>query len=107
MTPKRFVLEGTWRGYTSRQDHVCHREVCSESKAAWANDTYCILFTDGTTLELRARPAKPREKVELKAAYTSLIDECFRKGVNSVAELSNLEKAAKERQARIAEASHV
>ena len=84
---KRFVLEGTWRGYRSSQDHVCHREVCNEKKADWANKTFSILYTDGTTLELHARECKPRERVQEKRSYSSLIDDCYRKGVRTVAEL--------------------
>jgi hypothetical protein len=74
---KRFVLEGTWRGYRSSQDHVCHREVCTEKKAEWAKRQHSIPFSDGTCLLLSARPALPREHVVLKPGYTSLIADYF------------------------------
>jgi hypothetical protein len=87
---KRWVLEGTWRGYSSSMDRVVHREVCSQKKAEWANKTFNILYTDGTTLELHARLAKPRERVEEKKGYTSLINDCYYQGVRSVAELTDI-----------------
>jgi hypothetical protein len=66
---------------------VVHREVCSEKKAAWANRIFCIRYTDGTTLELRARPAAPRERVDIKLGYKALIEDCYLKNVRAVADL--------------------
>ena len=83
----KFVLEGTWRGYSSTMDRVIHREICGERKAEWANQTFSILFTDGTTLELHARPKKPREKVQELPSYDALIHKCYMRGVSSVAAL--------------------
>lgn len=61
----RFIYEGTWSGYRSGQERVCYRRVVRSKKVAdaWAKITG-ILFTDGTTLDLTLRPAKPREKVK-------------------------------------------
>lgn len=91
---KRYVIEGLWRGYTSSQDHVVHREVTtSQAKVNWVKSTFCIRYNDGTTLELSVRPCKPREKIQEKRGYTSLINDCFYKNVSSVQELIDLRKA--------------
>lgn len=87
---KRHVIEGTWTGYTSSQEHVVHRVVTTRPKfVEWVRDTYGITYTDGTKLLLTVRPCKPREHVKEIHAYDSLIDQCFREGVASVAELSS------------------
>lgn len=86
----RYVLEGTWRGYTSSQDHVVHREVIQSNRrqfVAWCQKTFCIRYTDGTTLELAIRPCKPRERVVEKNSYKSLIYDCFRHNVTAVKDL--------------------
>lgn len=89
--PTRYVLEGLWRGYSSSQDHVVHRQIVPANQkkfVAWCEKTFCIRYTDGTTLELSIRPAAFREKVTEKKGYTSLIRDCFYQNVSSVAELS-------------------
>lgn len=84
----RFVIEGTWSGYTSSQSRVVHRQVYSDKKLrAWAEKTSGIRYTDGTMLFLSVRDCKPRERVEEKKGYTRLINDCFRQGVSSVADL--------------------
>lgn len=88
--PQRYVLEGTWRGYNSGMDRVVHSEVIQGSRKmflAWLQKTFCIRYTDGTMLELNVRPAKPRERVEEKHGYKSLIYDCFHQDVSSVADL--------------------
>jgi hypothetical protein len=90
MATKRFVLEGTWRGYRSEQDRIVHREVILSSRKkylAWLQKTFCIRYTDGTTLELHVRPALPRERVVEKLGYSGLIQDCFHYDVNSVEKL--------------------
>ena len=93
---KRYVLEGTWRGYTSAMDRVVHREVITADRRkflGWLQKTFCIRYTDGTTLELRVREANPGERVEEKRAYTELIWECFFYDVTSVAQLADRKSA--------------
>lgn len=88
--PTRYVLEGIWRGYRSSQDHPVHREVIRPSQKKfldWLRNTFCIRYTDGTTLELHVRPAKPREKVQEINGYRSLIHDCFYHNVSSVSDL--------------------
>lgn len=95
MSKTRFLIEGVWRGYRSSQDRVVHREVTrNASRALWCENSYCIGFTDGTTLELRVREVEKGERIkDLKNSYGSLIDSCIRFQVTSVAALLEAEKA--------------
>jgi hypothetical protein len=81
----RYVLEGTWSGYTSAQSRIVHRTIVRKP------DPYASLsairYTDGTALFLSVRPARPREKVQEIHGYDSLIAKCLRHGVDSVAAL--------------------
>lgn len=98
---KRFVLEGEWHGYSSRQDRIVHREVIGKGMAMRLEGYHRIVYTDGTTLGLRVRECKPREKVVTIAAYNSLIRDCLHYDVWSVAELVELRnKRREEAQAR-------
>ena len=75
----RYIIEGTWRGYRSSQDHVCHREVYKSSRKGGGpfletlKELYSIPFSDGTALIVSVREAKPREKVQEKRGYTKFI----------------------------------
>jgi hypothetical protein len=90
MSSRRYIIEGTWTGYSSHQQRVVHRTVhkAAEKKLrAWAEKTYGVLYTDGTRLLLNVRDCKPRERVEVIAGYSGLIAECMRHDVASVADL--------------------
>ena len=78
----RYVLEGKWSGYTSDQRKVCHRKVISNP--GYYKELTSVRFTDGTTLDLTIRKCKPKEKVVELDGYTSLIDKCVIRGVDSV-----------------------
>ena len=78
----RYVLEGTWSGYTSKHSKVCHRTVVFDPN--YCNKITSIRFTDGTTLDLTLRKCKPREKVVELEGYTSLIDKCTLRGIDSI-----------------------
>lgn len=79
----RYVLEGEWSGYTSAQRRVVHREVItSEKRAVRLRQVHGIRYTDGTMLTLWLREAKPRERVEEVAGYTSLIRKAEASGVS-------------------------
>lgn len=69
---KRYVLEGEWSGYRSSQRRVVHREVISEEIPL-----SCIRYSDGTTLDITVRPAKPRERVQKIGGYTKLVREAM------------------------------
>lgn len=88
MAKQRYVIEGEWTGYRSGQRRTVHREVTTDLKLVeWINKTYAIRYTDGTSLCLSAREARPRERVEAINGYTTLIRDCFYANVCSVAEL--------------------
>lgn len=93
---KRFVLEGEWRGYSSNQDHVCHRQVITALRAKRFEGYRQIIFTDGTALTLRVRPAKLREKVIERLGYSSLINDCLHYDIWSVQGLVDARKARDE-----------
>ncbi len=80
----RYVIEGTWRGYRSSQDHVCHREIYKSNRKGGGpfldvlRKMYSIPFSDGTALIVSVREAKPREKIQEKISYRTLIrDACY------------------------------
>lgn len=86
----RFIIEGTWSGYTKAQAHVVHRMVYPSSRKKlreWASKTHGISYSDGTMLYLDVRDCTPRERVQEKRGYESLINDCFYKNVNSVMDL--------------------
>lgn len=88
---KRFVLEGEWSGYVSRQTQVSHREVIDAKRADALAKLHKIIFTDGTFLLISVRPLEPREKVETKLQYSDLIRDAQSVGrsVVSVAEMAD------------------
>jgi hypothetical protein len=88
----RFILEGTWSGYTSAQRHVVHRQVVTKPARFADIIKSGIRYTDGTALYLTMREAKPREKVTEIHGYDSLIADCVREQVCSVDALYNRKK---------------
>jgi hypothetical protein len=68
----RYILEGTWSGYRSSQERVCHREVIKTPEYPVKS----IRFTDNTMLWLSVRPAKRGEKVVPIRGYDTLLSEC-------------------------------
>ncbi len=104
----RFIIEGTWTGYTSAQQRVVHRQAFPGSRKklrAWAAKTYGILYTDGTWLLLNVRDCEPRERVVEINGYGSLIADCFHYDVASVDALCKAIKARKAARAAIQEAT--
>jgi hypothetical protein len=72
----RFVLEGTWTGYVSRQSRVVHREIVTNRKRVERlKALHKIVYTDGTSLLIDVREAKHREKVKEIRSYSELIRE--------------------------------
>lgn len=90
----RYIIEGTWSGYRSWQERLVHKDVTTDKKLADAvAKAHSIVYTDGTCLVLRVRTAKKGERVtDLRKSYTSLIRDCARAGVWSVAELQKARK---------------
>jgi hypothetical protein len=76
----RYVLEGEWSGYHSGQQRMVHREVVTKKRAEALRKLHTIRYTDGTVLYINVRQAKPRENVESKLGYVSLIRDAERSG---------------------------
>jgi hypothetical protein len=79
----RFVLEGEWTGYTSAQRRVAHREVIDERKHGKGfvekiKALRAIVYTDGTSLLLSVREAKPREQIKILNGYGELVRDAIR-----------------------------
>lgn len=84
----RYVIEGEWTGYVASQSHVAHREVTTRKlRADQIKELGFIRFTDGTMLLLSVRPARFRERVEVKKQYSDLIAECVLYRINDVSRL--------------------
>ncbi len=102
----RYVIEGTWSGYTSAQRKVCHRRVLTKRQADAQGKISSIGYSDGTSLYLSVRLAEPREKVQEIRGYDSLIQDCLRHGMTgycSVDAIVAKDKAAKEAQSLLKE----
>ncbi len=84
----RFVVEGTWSGYTSNQRRIVHRTVHKASERRlrnWLTRHSSISYTDGTFLCLSVRDCKPYERVRgIVNGYGSLIRDCVWHDVSSV-----------------------
>lgn len=76
----RFVLEGTWTGYVSRQSRVVHREVLTAKRAESLKGLHKIVYTDGTALLIGIREAGHREKIVTVNSYGELIRDAERHG---------------------------
>lgn len=97
---KRFVIEGTWSGYTSAQRKVVHRTVHQpgyQKLRAWVEKNSAITFTDGTQLMLKVRDCEPRERVQEIRGYVSLIWDCHFYDTTSVNSLKDAQAAARRR----------
>lgn len=97
----RFVLEGTWTGYTSSQSRVCHREVLTEKRADSLRHLHRIVYTDGTSLLISIREAKPREAIKPIHQYNELIRDAERYG-GSVVKVADICDAAEKKKAEAA-----
>jgi hypothetical protein len=87
---KRIITEGTWSGYTGSQAHIVHRTI-HNGKSPFRYIT-AIQFTDGTTLGLVHRPAKPRERVAVIDGYTEALWKFRLKGMKGFCRISDLYK---------------
>ncbi len=102
----RFVIEGTWSGYRSGQERVAHvsvHKVSEKRLRAWAESTHAITYTDGTSLWISVRDAKPREVVKECRGYMSLIRDCAYFGVTSVAAVLEAKRMQRERASKLSE----
>ena len=75
---------------TVLSNRIVHRTVHKGSwkkLREWAEKTYAIRYTDGTSLCLTVRDCKPRERVQEIHGYDSLIRDCCYHNVSAVADL--------------------
>jgi len=97
----RWVLEGVWSGYRSSQTRIVHCETTRSKKTAgWFKTIHTIGYTDGTTLNLTVREAKPREKIKENPGYRSLIRDCLWEGLKGYCTVDQMIAAKKARQAK-------
>lgn len=78
----RYVVEGEWTGYTSGQRKIVHREVITKKRAERLKRLHAVDYTDGTSLLVFVREAKPREQVQEIHGYTSLLRKAEEHGGN-------------------------
>lgn len=100
MARTRYEITGTWSGpQNPAGDYIrlCHREYTTRSKfAEWCQTNKRITFSDGTSLIFNVRTMDNGERAKKPMDYYgSLIHSCYLHDVNSVDELTEAEKAAK------------
>jgi len=78
----RYVVEGTWTGYTSAQYRIVHREVVNAKRVERLRKLHKIVYTDGTALIINVREANYRERIKEVNSYGALIREAEAKGQN-------------------------
>jgi hypothetical protein len=85
----RYEIVGTWTGYGSEQQRVCHREYSiDKAYAEQVTKVRSILFTDNTRLILSVREMEMGErKLEPINGYSELIRRCIREGKDKVSDL--------------------
>lgn len=88
MSKKKYVITGTWSGYTSAQSRIVHAEVTNDkNRAEWCQNNSGILYTDNTWLILSVREVKPNERIKTYDGYGNLISKCVAQNCMKVAEL--------------------
>ncbi len=80
----RYIVEGEWSGYVSRQRRVVHREIVSKTRADKLRNLSAIRYTDGTTLNISVREAGYRERVQEINGYGRLIKQAEATGKSYV-----------------------
>lgn len=71
----RYVVECIWSGYRASQERPCHRMVIDRYLAARLQKIHTVMFTDNTTMSVKVRPCKPREKVQEIRGYRDLLND--------------------------------
>ena len=79
MKATRYILEGTWSGYNAVQRRVVHRQIIRKPVSL-----SCIEYRDGTTLDIRVRPAKKGERIKEIYGYLGLIQNALAIGKSYV-----------------------
>jgi hypothetical protein len=84
---KRFIVEGEWSGYRSAQRRVVHREVLTHGREGFEQIS-ALVFTDGTTLDVTVRDAKPRERVTQILGYRDALHGAKNKGLKGFVDIT-------------------
>ena len=88
--PRRYVVVGEWSGNRPSQRRVCHMHVIPERKFDQYRAIKSIRLEDGTSLDIRLRPARVGEHVKEKHAFTEVIDACASQGKQGEVRVSDL-----------------
>ena len=89
----RWICEGTWSGYSSSQQHVCHRKVITKKwKMEALKSINTVEYTDGTRLYVTVRTCLPREKVKEIDGYSSMLQEFINAGMKGYVKVADLNK---------------
>lgn len=86
----RFVLEGTWGGYRSSQSRVCHLTFIKPYQAKQFEKITGIRFSDGTSMGITVRPAKPREKLREIHGYDSILERAYYRKLEGFVDIDKL-----------------
>ena len=92
---KRFIVEGTWSGYTSSQSRVVHRTVTTRPEIY--DGLSAIVFTDNTNLYITVYPCQPRENVREIHGYEQLLREAIASGKKGFVHVNDIGKAQRDR----------
>lgn len=87
----RYIVECVWSGYHAGQVKPCHRRVMPKARALRFAALSSVQFTDGTTMSVSARPAKPREKVIEIDGYTHLLNKFLDAGKTGFVRVADLQ----------------
>lgn len=86
----RYIVECVWSGYRPNQSKPCHRRVMPKARALRFAAISSVQFTDGTSMSVSVRPAKPREKVKEINGYTSLLNKFLDAGKTGFVRVADL-----------------
>jgi hypothetical protein len=87
----RFIIEGTWSGYTAAQKRVCHRTVTTRKRLAEdLAKIHTVEFTDYTKMYIEVRPAKRAEKVTEMKTYSEMLGDFVRHGMTGFVRVADL-----------------
>ncbi|MNL91217.1 hypothetical protein D3C81_09470 [compost metagenome] len=93
-TKARYEIIGIWSGYEDRQRKIAYREYTTNKQlVADIRKLNCVIYTDGTRLELSVREMQYRERKQtIILGYKTLVKECIKYGVNSVAQIQRIKE---------------
>jgi len=87
MAKKRWIIEGTWTGYTAGQRRVIHRAVTTDP------DRYKVTyveFSDNTGLAITKRECRLRERVKEMHTYDRVLNKCIAMELSGIVTIDRL-----------------